>query len=47
MKDFNPESPPVLWSQIGAGLLTFFLLQYSRLPSPVIVMFFLLLGWLV
>jgi chromate transporter len=47
MKDFNPESPLVLWSQIGAGLLTFFLLQYSRLPSPVIVMFFLLLGWLV
>jgi chromate transporter len=47
MKDFNPESPLVLWSQIGAGLLTFFLLLYSRLPSPVIVMSFLLLGWLV
>ncbi len=46
MKDFNPESPLILWSQIGAGLLTFFLLLYSRLPSPVIVMFFLLLGWI-
>lgn len=47
MKDFNPNSPLMLWSQIGASLLTFFLLLYSRLPSPVIVMFFLLLGWLV
>jgi chromate transporter len=47
MKDFNPESPLILWSQIGAGLLTFFLLLYSRLPSPVIVLFFLLLGWLI
>jgi hypothetical protein len=29
------------------GLLTFFLLLYSRLPSPVILMFFLLLGWFI
>jgi chromate transporter len=47
MKDFNPESPLMFWSQFGVGILTFFLLLYSRLPSPVIVMIFLLLGWLV
>jgi chromate transporter len=47
MKDINPASPLILWTQIGSGLLTFFLLLYSRLPSPVIVLFFLLLGWLI
>ncbi len=47
MTDFTPESPLMFWSQIGVGILTFFLLLYSRLPSPVIVMIFLLLGWLV
>ena len=47
IKDFSDESSFMFWIQVGMGILTFFLLLYSRLPSPVIVMFFLLLGWLV
>ena len=47
MKDFTPGSPVMLWINIGVGLLTFILLLYSRLPSPVIVMICLLLGWLI
>jgi len=47
MKDISPGSPLMLWSQIGVGALTFTLLLYSRLPSPVIVMIFLFLGWLI
>ena len=43
--DITPESALMLWSLRGVGILTFFLLLYSRLPSPVIVMIFLLLGW--
>ena len=47
IKDFSHEFPLMFWLQVGMSILTFFLLLYSRLPSPVIVMFFLLLGWLV
>ncbi|HEY2347449.1 MAG TPA: chromate transporter, partial [Puia sp.] len=47
MKDFTPSSTVMLWLEIGVGILTFILLQYSKLPSPVIVMICLLLGWIV
>ncbi|MDP4214336.1 MAG: chromate transporter [Bacteroidota bacterium] len=47
MKDFTPGTPLMLWTGIGAGILTFLLLLYSRLPSPVIVMICLLLGVIV
>jgi chromate transporter len=47
MKDFTPSSTMMLWLEIGVGILTFILLQYSRLPSPVIVMICLLLGWII
>jgi chromate transporter len=47
MKDFTPGSTAMLWLDIGVGLLTFILLLHSRLPSPVIVMICLLLGWIV
>jgi chromate transporter len=47
MKEFTPGSPLLLWLDIGVGILTFILLMYSRLPSPVIVMICLLLGWIV
>jgi len=46
MKDFTPASNLMLWLNIGVGILTFVLLLYSRLPSPVIVMICLLLGWI-
>jgi chromate transporter len=47
MKDFSPGTPLMLWTGIGVGVLTFLLLLYSRLPSPVIVMICLLLGLIV
>jgi chromate transporter len=47
IKDFNHMSSLMFWVQVGVSILTFFLLLYSRLPSPVIVLFFLLLGWIV
>ncbi len=47
MTDFTPGSPYFLGVGIGVGLLTFLFLQYSRLPSPVIVMICLLLGWII
>jgi chromate transporter len=47
MKDFTPGSPFMLWLNIAVGILTFILLQYSKLPSPVIVMICLLLGWII
>jgi chromate transporter len=46
MKDFTPGSTLMLWLDIGVGILTFILLLFSRLPSPVIVMICLLLGWI-
>ncbi|HEY8734407.1 MAG TPA: chromate transporter [Puia sp.] len=46
MKDFTPSSNLVLLLNLGVGLLTFILLLHSRLPSPVIVMICLLLGWI-
>jgi chromate transporter len=45
MKDFTPGTTLMFWLNIGVGILTFILLLYSRLPSPVIVMICLLLGW--
>jgi chromate transporter len=47
MKDFNPGSTLMFWLNIGVGILTFILLLYSKLPSPVIVMICLLLGWII
>ena len=47
MKDFTPSSSLILWINIGVGILTFILLLYSKLPSPVIVMICLLLGWII
>jgi chromate transporter len=47
MKDFTPSSTLMLWLEIGVGILTFILLLYSKLPSPVIVMICLLLGWII
>ena len=47
MKDLMPGSTLMLWLNIGVVVLTFFLLMYSRLPSPVIVMICLLLGWII
>ncbi|HXB28591.1 MAG TPA: chromate efflux transporter [Puia sp.] len=47
MKDFTSGSTLMLWLNIAVGILTFILLQYSKLPSPVIVMICLLLGWII
>ncbi len=47
MKDFTPGSHFLLWMNIGVGVLTFILLLQSKLPSPVIVMICLLLGWII
>jgi chromate transporter len=47
VKDFTPGSNLMLWLDIGVGILTFILLLYSKLPSPVIVMICLLLGWII
>jgi chromate transporter len=46
MKDFNYTTQLEFWETIGVGILTYFLLLYSKLPSPVIVMICLLLGWI-
>jgi chromate transporter len=46
MKDFNPGTTLSFWLNIGVGLLTLSLLLNSKLPSPVIVMICLLLGWM-
>ena len=47
MKDYTYTTPLDLWENIGVGILTYFLLLYSKLPSPVIVMICLLLGWII
>ena len=47
MKDYTPASNLLLWLNIGVGILTFVLLLFSKLPSPVIVMICLLLGWII
>jgi chromate transporter len=47
MKDFTPASNKILLINVGVGILTFILLLYSRLPSPVIVMICLVLGLIV
>ena len=46
IKDFTPGSNLEVFAGIGVGILTFMLLLYSRLPSPVIVTICLLLGWI-
>ena len=46
MKDYTYTTPLNLWENIGVGVLTFFLLLYSKLPLAVIVMICLLLGWI-
>ncbi len=46
IKDFTPGSNLEVFAGIGVGILTFILLLYSRLPSPVIVAICLLLGWI-
>jgi chromate transporter len=43
---FISISSPFEWSQLAAVLLTFCLLLFTRLPSPIIVIFYLILGWL-
>jgi chromate transporter len=47
MKDFSSGTTLMFWLNIAVGILTFILLQYSKLPSPVIVMICLLLGWII
>jgi chromate transporter len=47
MKDFSSGTTFMFWLNIAVGILTFILLQYSKLPSPVIVMICLLLGWII
>ncbi len=47
MKDFSFSNNLLLAMEIIATILTFLLLLYSRLPSPVIVAFCLLLGWFI
>jgi chromate transporter len=46
-KDFTFGNNLILGLEILVTILTFFLLMYSRLPSPVIVFICLLLGWFV
>jgi chromate transporter len=46
MKDFRPGTYLEVFAGIGVGLLTYILLLYSKLPSPIIVAICLLLGWL-
>src|SRR5450432_4332934 len=46
MKDFTYTTGQMLLLNIAVGILTFILLLFSRLPSPVIVMICLLLGWI-
>jgi len=47
MKDFTPSLQLSLFEEIGVCALTFLLLLFSRLPSPVIVAICLLLGWII
>lgn len=42
---FLSISVPFNWKNLIALLITFALLQFSKIPSPIIVLFFLLLGW--
>jgi chromate transporter len=46
-KDFSFGNNLVLGLEILVTILTFLLLMYSRLPSPVIVFICLLLGWFI
>jgi chromate transporter len=43
---FVSISTPFQWVNLVALLLTFGLLLFSQIPSPLIVILFLLLGWL-
>jgi chromate transporter len=46
MKDFRPGTNPEVFAGIGVGVLTYILLLYSKLPSPIIVGICLGLGWI-
>ncbi len=43
---FNSIPSPFEWKNVTAVLITFILLQFTKIPSPFIVAAFLLLGWL-
>ena len=43
---FNAVPSPFEWKNLAAVLITFLLLQFTKIPSPIIVAVFLLLGWL-
>ena len=43
---FLSISRPFNWQYLLALIITFSLLQFSKLPSPIIVVIFLLVGWL-
>ncbi len=42
---FLSISQPYEWNNLGAVLVTFLLLKYSKIPSPFIVILYLMLGW--
>ncbi len=44
---FKSISVPFVWSNLFGVLITFSLLQFTRFPSPFIVLAALLLGWLI
>ncbi len=46
-KDFTFSNNLILSLEIAVTIITFLLLKYSRLPSPVIVFICLLLGWFI
>jgi chromate transporter len=43
---FIAISRPFEWSSLAAVLITFCFLNFTKIPSPIIVVIFLLLGWL-
>ena len=47
IKDFTFDNNLILSLEIVVTIITFLLLMYSRLPSPVIVSICLLLGWFI
>lgn len=42
---FNSIPAPFEWINLVIAIVTFILLQFTKIPSPVIVILFLLLGW--
>lgn len=43
---FISISSPFSWQALGAFFLTYIVLNYTKVPSPLIVIFFLLLAWI-